>query len=211
MPFLKKIKIPDGTIGIWKLSENSSELLPGVKLTKPEQSFFNTVKNEKRKKEYLAVRTLLKKLAGADFKITYEKNGRPQLLNYPVNISISHSSDLAVIFLSEKNIGIDVENIHRKIAPLSKRFLLQNEMEHIEKLANKQLTQIIYWSAKEAIFKCTPEQNIHFNRQINIKPFVLKEEGNFNGELTTGNHAIYSFELGYFLLENNVVVSCVEL
>jgi phosphopantetheine--protein transferase-like protein len=210
MPFFKKIAVPSGTIGIWKLSETSSDLLLSVQLSESEKTVFQTIKNEKRKKEFLAVRALLKKMTGSGFKITYEKSGRPSLTNYPVNISISHSAELAVIFLSEKNAGIDVENIHRKITPVAKRFLSPAELEHIESLPEKQLNQTVYWSAKEAIFKCTSEENIHFNSQIRILPFKLNDEGNFSGELTTGNHKYY-FDLGYFLVENNVVVYCVEL
>ena len=210
MPFLKKIAVPAGTIGIWKLSETSSELTAGLSLSKSEQSLFDTFKNEKRKKEYLAVRALLKKLVGSDFTITYEKSGRPRLQNHPANISISHSAELVVVFISKKNIGIDVENIHRKISHITKRFLSPAEIKHVNQTPDKQLMHIIYWSAKEAIFKCTTEENVQFNRHINIKPFDLKEAGNFSAELTIGEHKSH-FELRYFPAENNVVVYCVEL
>ncbi|MFW5755074.1 MAG: 4'-phosphopantetheinyl transferase family protein [Tangfeifania sp.] len=210
MPFLKKITIPSGTVGIWKLSETSSELLSMVQLFESEKSVFQTIKNEKRKKEYLAVRALLKKMTGAGFKITYEKSGCPKLLNYPVNISISHSAELAVIFLSEKNAGIDVENTSRDIAQVAKRFLSETEMAHTEKSPDKQTMQIIYWGAKEAIFKCTCEENIRFNNQIRILPFELNNEGNFRGELTISDRQ-FRFDLGYFKVENNVVVYCVEM
>lgn len=209
MPFLKKITAPAGTIGIWKLSETSSELLSSVRLFESEKSVFQTIKNEKRKKEYLAVRALLKKMTGSGFKITYEKSGRPKLLNYPVNISISHSAELAVIFFSEGNAGIDVENSGRNIAPVAKRFLSKTEMTQTENSPDKQTMQIIYWGAKEAIFKCTCEENIQFNSQIRILPFELNDEGNFRGELTISNQQ-FRFDLGYFKVENNVVVYCVE-
>lgn len=210
MPFLKKTETTAGTIGIWLLSETSSELFPLVELSNSEKTFFNALKNERRRKEYLAVRALLKKLTGADVNITYQKSGRPKLKNHLANISISHSADMAVVMISEKYIGIDVENIHRKISHITRRFLSPAEMQQVEQIPDKQLMQIIYWSAKEAIFKCTTEENIQFNRQINIKPFNLKEEGKFSAELTSGEHKSH-FELGYFLVENNVVVYCVEL
>ena len=210
MPFLEKIAVPPGTIGIWQLAETSSELLTGIQLSKIEKTSFNTIKNERRKKEYLAVRALLKKMAGSDFKIFYEKSGRPQLKNYPLNISISHSADLAVIFLSKENAGIDVENTGRKIAPVAKRFLSEAEITHTENSSDKQLMQTIYWSAKEAIFKCTYEENIRFNSQIMIEPFELEEKGNFRGTLKT-EHRTFMFELNYFRIGNNVVVYCVEM
>ncbi len=210
MPFLKKITAPAGTIGIWKLSETSSDLISGVQLSDSEKAAFKNIKNEKRKKEYLAVRALLEKMTGTDTKIDYEKNGRPKLESSPQNISISHSAELAVILLSEENAGIDVENTGRNIAPVAKRFLSQAELIHTENLPDKQVVQIIYWSAKEAIFKCSSEENIQFSSQIRILPFELKDEGNLQGELKIKDQT-FNFDLSYFRVENNVVVYCVEL
>jgi phosphopantetheinyl transferase len=210
MPFLKKIENQAGTIGIWKLSETSEKLLSEVQLSETEKKFYESIKNERRRKEFLAVRLLLKNLTGNHSEIEYEKSGRPRLKNSSKHISISHSAELAVFFISDKNGGIDVENTCRNIAPIAKRFLSKKELEDCENSANKQLTQTIYWSAKEAIFKCTCEENIHFNNQIYIQPFDLNNEKNLYGELKIGEQ-LFTFDLGYFMVENNVIVYCVEL
>lgn len=210
MPFLKKIENQAGTIGIWKLSETSEKLLTEVQLADTEKIFYESIKNERRKKEFLAVRLLLKNLTGNQSEIEYEKSGRPRLKNSSKHISISHSAELAVFFISDKNGGIDVENTCRNIAPIAKRFLSKKELEDCENSANKQLTQTIYWSAKEAIFKCTREANIQFNSQIKLHPFEPKKSGNLFGELNIG-HQNFKFDLGYFRIENNVIVYCVEL
>jgi len=210
MPFFRKIENKTGTTGIWKLRETSAELLPHVNLSEPEEATFNSFKNERRKKEFLAVRALLQELTGNQLKIEYKKNGRPYLKDSQKYISISHSSELAVVFISDRNAGVDVENTNRNIAPIAKRFLSKEEMSHTEKSADKQVMQTIYWSAKEAIFKCTSKENIRFNSQILIEPFELEEKGNFRGTLKT-EHLTFVFELNYFLIENNVVVYCVEM
>lgn len=210
MPFFKQIENQAGTIGIWKISETSEKLLHEVQLSATERIFYESIKNERRRKEFLAVRLLLKDLTGNQSEIEYEKSGRPRLKNSQKNISISHSSELAVVFISDKNAGIDVENTCRNIAPIAKRFLSKKELEDCENSTNKQLTQTIYWSAKEAIFKCTCEENILFNKQIYVQPFDLNNEKNLLGELKIGEQ-LFTFDLGYFMVENNVIVYCVEL
>ena len=210
MPFLKKKETPAGVIGIWQIAESSTELLPTVQLSESEKKSPGIIKNEKRKREFLAVRALIKKIIDTDSTIIYENSGRPRLKNSKKNISISHSAELAVVFLSDRNAGIDVENTNRNIAPLVKRFLLKEELEQTENSSDKQLMQTIYWSAKEAIFKCTSEEKILFNRQIHIHPFTLNNEGNFRGELKIKNRTFY-FDISYFRVGNNVVVYCVEM
>jgi len=210
MPFLKKIETPSGVIGIWQISDSSTDLLPTVQLSESEKKSLEIIKNEKRKREFLAVRALLKKITDSDSIIIYEDSGRPLLKNSQKNISISHSAELAVVFISDRNAGIDVENTNRNIAPLVKRFLLKEELEQTENSPDKQMMQTIYWSAKEAIFKCTSEENILFNRQIYIQPFTLNNQGNFRGELKINNQT-FNFDLSYFQVENNVIVYCVEM
>lgn len=210
MPFIKKIKNSSGTIGIWELSETSSEILSRFHFSNTEKATFEKIKNEKRKKEFLAVRILLKKILNNKTEIGYGNNGKPKLINSRLNISISHSANLAVVLLSEKTAGIDVENIQRNIASVARRFLSEKEMKQILQEQNLQGAQILYWSAKEAIFKCSGTQDIRFNTQIIIHPFKIEKEGHFSGTLSKNENTKH-YTLKYFFLQNNVIVYCVEV
>ena len=207
MAFLKKIETEFGIIGIWKITESLHEL--ELKYNHLENSELGLISTEKRKKEFLIVRILLKEILGFSPEIIYEETGKPKLANSTLNISISHSNDLVVAFISEKHIGIDVENYERDISKIARRFLHSSEIEFIERSANKQHLKIILWSAKEAIFKCCRQQGIQFNREIIIKPFRVKENEEFLGE-RNGSELINQFKLWFFYVENNVVVYCVE-
>lgn len=210
MPFLKKIATSAGLIGIWKLTEDSFKLSTKIDLFEEDRIRFESFKIEKRRKEFLATRILLNILTEQKSQICYANSGRPMLEKSSKKISISHSADLAVVLLSEKEAGIDVENTDRKIERITKRFLSNAEIQQIEKSDTPQVLRIIYWSAKEAIFKCTNEEKIQFNKQIEILPFELKKEGHFQGKLKTTSKT-FEFTLGYFFVENNVIVYCVEL
>lgn len=209
MSFEKKIIIPDGIIGIWNLNDSVDELYKHCQLSDSEKLKFDSLIAERRKKEFLATRLLLHKLLGKNQQINYEEVGKPFLKSSSKNISISHSADFVTIFISERNIGIDVEQTTRNIDKVAKRFIHPKEQEFIETLENQQLAKILFWSAKEAIFKCSRSQGILFNKQICIKPFLLKTEGDFEGILQIDEDKII-FYLHYLFLKNNVMVYCVE-
>lgn len=206
MPIIEKINTEAGVLGIWKLSESASELISNFQFSEKEKEEFDKIKVERRKKEYIATRLLLKGLIDKKPKISYLESGKPVLKNSHENISISHSSEFIVILISEKNIGIDVENTHRNIKKIANRFLCEEELNYIQNMADPQTATILYWSAKEAIFKCTDDDGILFDKQIFIQPFEIKTEGNFNATLNKDTR----YKLWYFFIENNVVVYCVE-
>jgi len=209
MGFHRKIETDDGLIGIWKLEEKSDDLLNQIQLSSDETERFNQIKFDRRQIEYLATRLLLNKLLDAPVRIGYEGNGKPFLKHYPGNISISHSINFVCVFISKKNIGIDVELSTRPIDRVATRFLHPDELEYISGLGNPQLAKIIYWSAKEAIFKCSPEQGIEFSKQIQIDRFDPETEKQFSAKLIF-SEKILNYHLVCERIENNVLVYCVE-
>lgn len=209
MPFEKIITTPVGRIGIWSLTDSSDELATQCTLSEIDKIKFDNFIAERRKKEFLASRILLQKLTTENAEIEYNKAGKPHLKDNTYNISISHSSDFACVFISAKNIGIDVEQTTRNIDRVASRFLHINEQEFIADLEKQQEAKLLFWAAKEAIFKCVDDQGIEFNKQIFIHPFQLNTEGTCQGSLQLMQKKV-NFKLHYFFLKNNVVVYCVE-
>jgi 4'-phosphopantetheinyl transferase EntD len=210
MPAIKVLNIEKGKIGIWKFQESSDELQQIFRFSEKEREEFQSVKYEHRKKEYLTIRLLLEHLLGKKIEIFYTANGKPQLKNKSLFISISHSADLAVVLLSEKNAGVDVENTQRNTEKVATRFLSENELNAIKNSRNPQLQRMLYWCAKEAAFKFSLWPEIEFKSQINIHKFELNADGGiFSGQLSKNLPPI---KLGfhYFFYENNVIVYCVE-
>ncbi len=209
MPFAKKTKTETGITGIWELTESAEQLRKNFNFTSNEKAEFIQIKNEKRKKEYLAVRLLIEALINKKPVLHYGKAGNPYLINHPFNISISHSAELATVFLSEKKAGIDTENIFRNTEKIASRFLSGSEYKTVKQNSNPQLTGIMYWSAKEAIFKCASVQDVNFKSQIRIYSFPIQNMGQFKGTLHT-SRKIINYNLYYFFYGNNVIVYCVE-
>ena len=147
-------------IGIWELTEPASDLLNQYTLSEREKNEFSKINNEKRKKEYLAVRLLLKFMFKDNNTILYDDKGKPFLKNKNISISISHSDDLAVVMISQKNAGIDVEPITRSIQKIALRVLNDKELADSSGKNYNKIKQLLYWCAKEAAFKfCRKRSN----------------------------------------------------
>jgi phosphopantetheinyl transferase len=210
MPFIQKIVFEEGCAGIWEMAETPAELLNLVKLTEAEKTHFLKISAPKRQVEFLATRILTEKITGEKSEIVYQTDGKPTLLNRWEFISISHSANLVVVFISKLNCGVDVETINRDTDRIAKRFLHPSEMENIQKSDQPKLLQLLYWCAKEAVFKCSPQKGVQFNEQILIYPFNMNHETHFKASLTseTGTE---NFSLWFLPLKNNMLVFCVEM
>jgi len=210
MPFVSEIHTEFGLAGIWELTELPQILSDGFQFTLQEKSEFDIIRASKRQAEYLATRLLLEQLMGTKTEIGYKNDGRPYLKDPKLNISISHSANVVVVYLSETVCGVDAEVKTRNIENVAKRFLHPSEIRHIESSGNRQFLQTLYWCAKEAIFKCSRQQGVQFDQQIQIKPFDADTKTVFSGTLTVGNATEY-FSLQFIEFKNNIIVFCVEI
>ena len=210
MPFINEIQTGFGKAGIWELSESPLELTKYFQFTPLEKSEFKKINAPKRQIEYLATRLLLQKLLGRKTEINYQPDGRPVLQESQLNVSISHSANLVVVLLADTACGVDAELKNRNIDKVAKRFLHPEEMMHIELSGNRQFLQILYWCAKEAIFKCSCQHGILFDQQIKINPFDIKDEFFFKGTLFSEN-PIENYSLQFIEFKNNIIVFCVEI
>jgi phosphopantetheinyl transferase len=210
MPFIQQIQFEFGNAGIWEMTETPAELLNMIKFSDADNTQFLKILAPKRQVEFLATRILTERITGKKSEIGYQTDGKPTLLNSRKFISISHSANLVAVFISELNCGVDVETINRDTDRIAKRFLHPSEIENIQKSDQPKLLQLIYWCAKEAIFKCSPQKGVQFNEQILIAPFDLTRESDFKAVLTS-EAGTENFNLWFLPVKNNMLVFCVEM
>ena len=160
----------DCKIAIWEITESLQklkQLAPYMKTT--------GLNTEKRKKEWISSRLLLKEI-NPKHSISYNEYGSPKL-NNKHNISISHSKRLIAIIISQKNVGIDIEEISEKSIKVSSKFISE---ENIKNLTTEKAT--LLWCCKEAIFKWHEKGRVDFIADIKIHPFKKMEEGKIKAE-----------------------------
>jgi 4'-phosphopantetheinyl transferase EntD len=210
MPFVTEIQTKFGRAGIWELTESPQELTEYFQFSPLEKTEFEKINAPKRQTEYLAIRLLLQKLSGRKTEISYQPDGKPVLKESKLNISISHSANLVVVLLAETACGVDAELKDRSIENVAKRFLHPDEISHINSSGNRRFLQILHWCAKEAIFKCSRQHGIQFDKQIKIEPFDAVTETFFRGILYSENTTEH-FSLQWMKFKNNIIVFCVEI
>ncbi|MDX8341043.1 4'-phosphopantetheinyl transferase superfamily protein [Draconibacterium sp. IB214405] len=210
MPLIEKIESKSGTIGIWELSESADDLLKNCQLHLADLERFNSFRAEKRRREFLASRLTLQQIFPGYPEISYTKSsGKPVFKDSDLNISITHSANLAAVIISDEPVGIDIEQLDRNIEKVVTRFVAPSEMDFIKKGSHPQLAKIMLWAAKEAIYKCSGMLGIQFNEQIIIDPFDYTAGNEFSGKLIHPSGTI-KYRLNYHLIKNNVLVYCVE-
>jgi phosphopantetheinyl transferase len=108
----------------------------------------------------IAVRSLIFKLTGK--RIKHSRTGRP-IIDQSVDVSISHKNDLAYVGIVSRpyKIGIDVEHIKNDInTELFLKFVItKKEVVSLKMLCKNSNISLsagvaIFWSIKEAFFKC---------------------------------------------------------
>ena len=84
--------------------------------------------------------------------------GKPYFADGSLHFSISHTPDHAFCVLSEHNVGIDAEEIHRNInLKLAQKILSPAEKKQFDASADKRKALLTFWVLKEAAAKLSGE------------------------------------------------------
>lgn len=88
-----------------------------------------------------------------------DANGKPYLPEYPeIHFNLSHSGDFAVCVLSDRPVGIDIEECKEVKEKIAERFFAAEEYEDICMIADEQERTrrfYTYWVLKESFMKAT--------------------------------------------------------
>lgn len=200
MSFLKKIiHQADTSIYIWQITETTSVLKKGLRLNISAKQKYKTLKTKAHKKQFLATQQLLQ-LAGLNsYYLYYNKNGKP-FLKTDLHIAISHSYNYAIIALSKKNIGIDIERKQAKLQRIATKFI-GSEKVFISANNLDYLTKI--WTAKEAIYKLKDHKGLSFKENIHLKPFSVEDKHTLATVQLLDKEE--SVKIYYFNFENSIL------
>ena len=161
---------------------------------------------ENRKREWLTIRVLIKELLGEEKEILYNSLGKPYLSDNSFFISISHTKGYAALILNKENeVAVDIERITSKVENIRKRFVNEEEEKALSQ-SNERINLLLFWSAKESLFKRLCVENVDFKTHLHIRPFepVLGEWSSFDAyETRTKNQNCFTIQ--YFVHEDYVL------
>ena len=151
-------------ISLLKIKNNLSQKY----LTEKEIEIFKTIKNEKRKEEFLATRNLRTYLFGKKT-IQHNEFGAPYMEQSNIHISISHTKEYVGIAWSEKHpVGIDIENINRDTSSIQHKFISPAEQQIIS-LDNQDNSALIIWCIKESLYKLHRSKGVDFLKDLSCE------------------------------------------
>jgi phosphopantetheine--protein transferase-like protein len=164
----------DTEIGVWHITESEKALAERLQLNEAEQAWLQTISHDKRYLHWLGSRVLLRWMLRTDSFIELENhaNTKPRLLNFPHEVSISHSHQMAAVMISSTlEVGIDLELIHPKVLKVQERFLSEAELAQLDKEHPQIVEQLIArWCVKEALFKLYGRGKVDFRQELIAEP-----------------------------------------
>lgn len=153
--------------GIWKIEETVEELLNLLPDKEKYREQVEKFTSESRRKEWLAVRVLFYTLTGEVKEICYQRNGKPYLADDSARISISHTKGYAAVLISDTwKAGIDIEVYSERVHKIADKFIGEKENPFDVEKGKETYSLLLFWSAKETIFKCMDKTGVDFRRHL---------------------------------------------
>ena len=105
------------------------------------------------------LRDMYQRYAGGEMPdIAIAERGKPYFVDNPWHFSISHSKAHVFCALSKRNIGIDAEELNRKVnLKLAEKILSPKEKMQFDAATDQRLALLQFWVLKEARGKLTGE------------------------------------------------------
>jgi len=132
---------------------------------------YSSIKNEKKKNEFVSSRAALSKACGQISRLKYE--GKKPVIDNAF-ISLSHcDKGAAACYSEELELGIDIEVERRIMKRISSKFTTQKEIE-VFKCSQQDALQFI-WGIKESLFKLYGFGDLDFKEHLEIVSFDWDE------------------------------------
>jgi len=158
-----------------------------------------SIQHEVKQREFVATRMLRNSIFGKD-EITYDSIGAPHI-GARKYISISHTTDIVGIAISDFKIGFDLEPIRAKAIKLFPKFLHEEELAIFDTKSELEMTMA--WSAKETLYKLAGRKEIIFKDDLRLH----KEGDNWVGTIHNPDAIIHVplrvFDSGHNVLTIN--------
>lgn len=140
----------------------------------------------RRQREKAAVACLLRRMLGHDVALTHTPDGAPVLPG--INISISHSREVAVVALDPlRQVGVDAEEMRPQLQRIKERFLSPRELS-VFTLPDQLLTA---WTIKEAVYKIAGAAAVEFRSAISVASDML------SAGCLGRQYAVHTFDRGH--------------
>jgi len=158
-------------LAVWDAQEGNAYFKRSMQLTKAEKEAYLEMKPH-RQREWMTSRFLLHYISGDKDRTPIVKTeyGKPYRKDCDRHISVSHSKDKVAVIISDRPVGIDIQNEVAKISRIKHKFISDSEAS---KLSAHNLIPYyhIFWGAKESMYKAYGIKELEFREHMHVYPF----------------------------------------
>jgi phosphopantetheinyl transferase len=163
----------------WSITESRDEL--SQRYNQIWGDFANPETHQQGSTHKLAARNLI----GSEFpnhELQFSPDGKPLLHPPTANINHSHAGNYAILATHpNRSVGVDVEQLRPQLLRIYPRFCNAKEMEALGPAPDLS-TLLLFWCAKEAIYKAVGQKGTDFREHIEMVDWP-QDESLSQGEL----------------------------
>lgn len=123
--------------------------------------------NEKRRREHLAWRRIVRRELGAKVHIDYNDVGAPVVDASGRWISVAHGGESVAVAIADTPVGVDIESIGRDFERVAPRYMTSEELS----LSSNEHWACYAWCAKEAMYKLYGRRGVELRGDIRLESF----------------------------------------
>ena len=120
--------------------------------------------NDRRRREHLAWRRVVRSELGRGVVIDYNEVGAPVVDVPNTHISVAHGGERVAVAIADEPVGVDIESLDRNYVRVKSRFMSAAE----ETLSEMEEWPAVVWTAKEAIYKLYGKREVDLTEDIRI-------------------------------------------
>ena len=154
--------------------------------------------NDRRRREHLAWRRVVRSELGRNVLIEYNEVGAPVVDTPNTHISVAHGGERVTVAFADEPVGVDVESLDRNYDRVKSRYMSPAE----EALSEMEEWPAVVWTAKEAIYKLYGQREVDLTEDIRIMAFDA-ERMQLNAAVRERADIVVEAQI----IENSVVVS----
>lgn len=123
--------------------------------------------NEKRRREHLAWRRIVRRELGERVHIDYNDVGAPIVDVEDRWISVAHGGDSVAVVVADCPVGVDIENLTRDFDRVASRYMTESE----QGLVADENWACYVWCAKEAMYKLYGRRGVELRGELRVESF----------------------------------------
>ena len=123
--------------------------------------------NEKRRREHLAWRRIVRRELGAKVHIDYNDVGAPVVDASGRWISVAHGGESVAVAIADRPVGVDIESLGRDFDRVAPRYMTSEELS----LSSNEHWTCYAWCAKEAMYKLYGRRGVELRGDIRLESF----------------------------------------